>query len=155
LPRRKIERFIVQGREFKYWMDKNGCMNAVGCSFDRDGYPRISYTQSKRAPVAKYIYELIYGPWEKGKVMRHTCNNRACINPAHIIPGTQAENMADRKRSGKDPVGAKNGRAKITEDDVRWIRESTLSAPAIARLLGLKPGTVLDIRHRRLWKHVA
>lgn len=157
MPRKKVESFIVQGREFRYVMDKNGCMIAEGHYRDKDGYPRVSYTHSKRKAIARLIYESIHGPWEPGKVMRHTCNNRACINPAHIIPGTQGQNMQDRAAAGKDPVGEKNGRAILDAGKVVEIRNERgkVSARTLAEQYGVNIGTIRDVWARKIWKHVA
>ena len=39
--------------------------------------------------------------WPAGKIARHTCDNPGCVNPAHIIPGTKAENTRDMLQRGR------------------------------------------------------
>lgn len=34
-------------------------------------------------------------------VVMHTCDNPRCINPAHLVPGTHAENNKDRAKKGR------------------------------------------------------
>jgi hypothetical protein len=38
------------------------------------------------------------------KVLLHTCDNRRCCRPNHLIPGSQRENVEDMVRKGRTPV---------------------------------------------------
>ena len=37
--------------------------------------------------------------------LRHTCDDERCVAPDHQIPGTDAENAADRRERGRNGVG--------------------------------------------------
>lgn len=51
---------------------------------DSKGYGRISLG-GKILYVHRARWEAMRGPLPEGKSIRHTCKNRACNNPAHLV----------------------------------------------------------------------
>lgn len=51
-----------------------------------------------------------------GKVVRHTCDNPRCINPAHLLIGTRADNNRDRADRGRSAKRVPS-RQKLTATD--------------------------------------
>lgn len=52
--------------------------------------------QGRSRMAHRIAYELVKGPIPKGKLLRHLCNYKACVNPDHLIPGSDTENARDR-----------------------------------------------------------
>ena len=55
------------------------------------GYGRIGYRQ-RTMQAHRAAYETFVGPIPAGLHIDHLCGNRACCNPGHLEPVTQAEN---------------------------------------------------------------
>ena len=56
------------------------------------GYGFITLNQRTR-PVHRVAYELTVGPIPTGLVLDHLCRNRVCVNPLHLEPVTNRENI--------------------------------------------------------------
>ena len=58
-----------------------------------NGYGRF-YTPERNAGLAhRWAYEHLVGPVPEGLQLDHLCRNRGCVNPEHLEPVTQWENV--------------------------------------------------------------
>jgi hypothetical protein len=73
-----------------------GCWLWIGAK-EKKGYGLFSSLQLKAHRVSWMIHNNT--DWPATKIARHICNNRNCVNPQHIIPGTSKENAEDREAS--------------------------------------------------------
>ena len=91
-------------------------------------------------------------------VVMHYCDNPLCVNPEHLILGTQAENVMDMHHKGRAKkrglIGEAHGQAKLNEEKVRLIRASENSIAAIAKEFDVSRATIYDVLNRKIWKHV-
>ncbi|EGK88108.1 hypothetical protein D0A34_25250 [Microcoleus vaginatus PCC 9802] len=80
-----------------------GCINWQGSKFG-NGYAR-KWIDGKTVLVHRLVLESkIAGFLGSGYFGCHTCDNRSCINPAHLVVGTAAENTGQMmKRDRKTP----------------------------------------------------
>jgi HNH endonuclease len=87
--------------------------NAAGCWMWAGPlqHPRSgpdSYGRIRRQQAHRWVYERLVGPIPAGLVLDHTCEVRQCVNPAHLEPVTQSENMrrhAAKRRQRRERNG--------------------------------------------------
>ena len=87
-------------------------------------YGRFSY-MGKSHLAHRVVYDLTHG--DLPALIMHTCNNKLCCNPKHLVPGTNSKNQRHASSSGAFPVGA-TGLRGISRDKGRnyWTAQGYL-----------------------------
>lgn len=90
--------------------------------------------------------------------IRHSCDNPQCCNPAHLIIGTHNDNMQDKVVRGRSNIwkdSTATPRAKLSADDVRWIRflfkRGFANKPALAFLYDLSVVSIKSVLSGRTY----
>lgn len=136
---------------------ETSCWWWVGVA-NKAGYGRIK-RGGKQLYAHRVSHELHIGPIPEGMMVLHRCDNPCCVNPDHLFLGTHQDNMDDRAAKGRTSHTSRNQgeachAAKLNEQYVRIVRNSTASAAVTAGFFGVSETTIRNIRSGKTWGHV-
>lgn len=129
------------------WLWKSRTSKSRACSF---------WLNKTRMSAYRASYIMHKGEIPEGYVVRHRCDDPACVNPEHLELGTQKDNCADKVSRNRcnAKAGSAHSNTSLTENDVREIRASSESRKALALRFGVHYMTICDIIWRRTWTHI-
>lgn len=154
--------------EFKHWpRDPNVLVANYGeifdranelikCPPDRDGY-LFPYIKGLKTRVFLHVIvcETFHGPRPEGMQVAHENGIKIDCSAKNLSWKTCSENQLDKRRHGTDMIGERNGRHKLTEDEVRIIRDSEgVSARVLARRFDVSRAAIRFVLDGTTWKHV-
>lgn len=122
------------------------------------GYYRVRVSENGRMiklNVHRLVAKAFLGPppTEKHQVA-HYDNDKLNNHVSNLRWATCAENMRDKQRHGTQSRGETQGRAKLTEKDVWYIRSSDAPARYLAGMYGVTATTIYRVRLRLNWAHI-
>jgi len=148
----------------RFWtkVDQSGGVDAcwLWTASGAAGYGRIKSPEGKGLLLAHRVaYETTIGPLPPGMKACHSCDNPKCVNPNHIFPGTQSQNMQDCANKGRlhipDQWGEKNPLARLTAEKVREIRAlwagKKYSMQDLADVYQVSRGAINNVVHNHTW----
>lgn len=156
--RGEIERFLrdvvlpYEGSECLLWpFPHNG-----------NGYAR--YEVARQSGGRDYVHRIVCDhfngpPPTPDHEAAHKCGrgHEGCVAGRHLRWATHAENMADTLAHGTRARGERNGHAKLTEENVRFIlaMRGKMMQKELAAMFGVSRITVCDVQRGRRWRHVS
>lgn len=131
----------------------DGCWEWKG-TIDGYGYGVMDHNR-KRYRAHVLALEFDGRPVPEGMQGCHDCDNRKCVRPSHLYPGTPKDNYQDAVSRNRNTKGEKHGHARLTESDVKAMRmTSGLSFAEIGRRFGVSRPTAARVVKGTSWRHV-
>ncbi len=135
-------------------------MGSLLCTQRGKTYGRMNVQLKDRilnALTHRLSFIIHHGPIPAGKLVRHTCDEKLCVNPGHLVLGTYAENGQDTFDRMTLPRGTAKPSAKLNDDLVKDARDRFSkgeSLSSISKSLGVHFKTIQTAIDGRSWRHV-
>lgn len=90
-----------------------------------------------------------------GLVVRHSCDNPACVNPKHLSLGTHVDNKRDSMERGRAAIGERNkGGGNVLNADIArsvYAMRGRATMAQTAEAFGIGKTTVGHVWNGRIW----
>lgn len=126
------------------------------------GYGMVKFKPYRNVGAHRVAFILDRGRKPEERYICHTCDNKTCVNPAHLYEGSPGDNMQDAVDKGiiadTRAKGEDANKSNLDADDVRDIRQryktDDVSQTELADEYGVTASAVSQIIHRKNWQHV-
>lgn len=186
---KKFERVLNFMPEEQILLKKSKLNSETGCiewtgRLTTSGYGHLSsgFGDDRKQRSSHVVsWEIANKQSAEGFVVMHKCDNRKCINPDHLMRGTQADNVLDMRSKGRNSnctkcggfigltskhelkcnpsrnQGSKCKTSKLNEEKVKQIHSllgQGIKQRDIAISYKIDPSIISDIHRRKRWNHV-
>ena len=147
-------RWVIDNSQHRFNV-VGSCHTCVSHSLSNKGYPLFTI-KGKSYLISRLFYSKYYLNGEdipKGLVVRHKCDNRACINPEHLELGTYADNSRDWIERGRFKSNSCecNPRVKLSKKEVLEIFYSKEPTNVLMIKYNISRAQVNKIRIKLAW----
>lgn len=148
---RAVREFVRGSASARFWAKVNKtdtCWHwTAGCN--PKGYGKF-WCNGATVSAHRYSYELENGPVPDGLDLLHSCDNKKCVRPSHLLPGTNAQNAADRKLRGRYAKGENHCNAVLSNAEVEIVKmliDLGMPMVVIAKTRNINYSTVANIKY--------
>lgn len=138
--------------------DETSCWQWTAAT-NKFGYGKLFSGNGNWVLAHRFAWEQANGEVPEGMFVLHHCDNPKCVKIDHLYLGTKQDNARDRDLRNRRvaPKGSAHGRSKLTEEQVKQIRQlhdEGKSCWSLGKIFMVNAKSVQDIVNRKNWNHI-
>ena len=106
----------------------------------------------------RYIWELLNNEKIGNKIAMHICDTPSCVNPKHLVLGTQADNIDDKTKKNRQAKGEKCPSSILTKEQIIEIRSKYKYRVCTYKMLANEYNVCADTIQKAVrkinWNHI-
>ena len=150
---KRPRRDTTMAERIQWWSipePNSGCWLWLGTIHSKTGYGGTSDKRTGRKILTAHraSWEAFNGrPVPEAMVVRHRCDVKSCVNPEHLLLGSQRDNIIDAVKRDLH-------KHKLTDDQVRAIFADPRPQRAVAADFNVTQAHVSRIKRAETWEHL-
>ena len=140
------------------WSHKHKVPKIISGNYNIQGYDFIYLCKNgimKTLKAHRLVAEHFLSNPNNLPLVCHKVESKPLNNHKYnLFWGTSDDNIRDMEKKGRRAIGEKQGLSKLTEDEVRFIRQRTKSFDELAEMFGVSNANIQAVVYRRTWKHI-
>ena len=124
---------------------------------DKDGYHVVVLTKDnvpKKFKVHRLVAQAFIPNPENKPQVNHIDSKRSNNNNFNLEWSYPLENSLHMKNLGRQAKGANVGNSKLEENDIKYIRNSSLSIKELSTIYMVHQSCIRKILNKETWKHI-
>ncbi len=133
------------------------CWIHGGALSNKEGHRTCSYSYKgvDEQHAHRTSFRIHKGEIPEGLLVRHKCNNPACVNPDHLELGTVQQNMSDKALQNDAPVKARSGIRGVYQLKYGWLARFRFKSQPHQHFFKLKEDAAAWVTEHRQRLHEA
>lgn len=155
-----FRKYFTEGKPDECWLWTGSRVfnKAVGNTYGKFTWT-VGYNKTVTRNSHNVSFRIKHGRWRKQElVLRHSCHNVLCVNPAHLFEGTQQDNLNDALKDKRIARGERLSNS-LTDEKVLELRSMYASRQYTQKQLsekfGISQPQVSLIVRGKAWSHLS
>lgn len=102
--------------------------------------------KKKKWLASRISWGILYGDMDSTVLIMHSCDKPNCVNPFHLSPGTNQQNLQDARKRGQQVTT-------LTYEAAIFIKDSKIPETKLSSIFNCSLQNIKNIKAGKIWNY--